>query len=66
MTRETILRNRLEMASHNLFCYSDNYLMNTPKAGYDTEHQDAAAEVEILQNWLKEFEPGSESRQKEW
>ena len=55
MTREDILINRLEMASHNLYCYSENYLMDTPKAGHEEEHKAAAAEVEILKVWLKEF-----------
>ena len=55
MTREMILTNRLEMASHNLYCYSANYLMDTPKAGYEKEHTEAAAEVELLKAWLKEF-----------
>ena len=55
MTREWILRNRLEMASHNLMCYSKNYLMDTPKDGCEVQHKEAAAEVELLTAWLKEF-----------
>ena len=55
MTRETILRNRLEMASHNLFCLSANYLCTTPKEGMERDHAEAAAEVEMLKTWLKEF-----------
>ena len=55
MTREMILRNRLEIASHNLYCLSDNYLCTTPKAGKEDEHKEAAAEVEMLKAWLKEF-----------
>ena len=31
MKREQFLRNRLEMASHNLMCYSANYSMTEPK-----------------------------------
>ena len=57
MTREAILRNRLEMASHNLHCFSANYLGTTPKAGMEAEHAEAAAEVEMLEAWLKEFNP---------
>lgn len=57
MTREMILRNRLEMASHNLFCLSDNYLCTTPKAGKEEEHRETAAEVEMLKAWIKEFNP---------
>jgi hypothetical protein len=55
MTREMILRNRLEMASHNLDCYSADYLGATPKEGMEKEHAEAAAEVEVLEAWLKEF-----------
>lgn len=55
MTRKMILSNKLEMASHNLMCYSENYLMDTPKAGYEEQHKEAAAEVEILKAWLNEF-----------
>ena len=55
MTREKILRDRLEMASHNLMCYSVNLLMDTPKAGYEKQHKEAATEVEMLKAWLNEF-----------
>jgi len=56
MTREMILRDRLDMACHNLLCYSETYLMDTPKAGYEKKHAEAAAEVEMLEDWLKEFD----------
>lgn len=55
MTRETILRNSLEMATHNLQCYSKNWEMTEPKDGCETEYKEAAEEVGILQTWLKEF-----------
>ena len=55
MTRETIIRNRLKLATHNLMICSDNWLMTIPKAGCEQEHAEAAAEVEILKAWLKEF-----------
>lgn len=55
MTRETILRNRLELASHNLFCCSANYLCTVPKEGQEKDFQEYAAEVEMLKAWLKEF-----------
>ncbi|MCD7948283.1 MAG: hypothetical protein LUG13_08350 [Oscillospiraceae bacterium] len=61
MTREKILRDRLEMASHNLLCYSENLLMDKPKAGYEAEHKAAAEEVEMLQVWLKEFQTAEPS-----
>lgn len=55
MTREMILRNRLELASHNLFCCSANYLCTVPKEGQEKDFQEYAAEVEMLKAWLKEF-----------
>lgn len=55
MTRETILRNRLDMALHNLQCYSANLLMTEPKEGCEAEYHEAVAEVEMLKAWLKEF-----------
>lgn len=55
MTRESILRSRLEMASHNLYCFSANYLCTIPKEGMEKKHKEAAAEVEMLEAWLKEF-----------
>lgn len=55
MTREMILRNRLKMAEHNLHCFSADYLGSTPKEGMEAEHTEAAAEVEMLEVWLKEF-----------
>lgn len=57
MTREQILRDRLRQVSNNLYHCSTNYLMTIPKAGYEEEHKRAAAEVELLQTWLKEFPP---------
>ena len=56
MTRETILRNRLEMTNHNLYCCSENYLMTKPKKGMEQEHKKVAEEVEILTAWIKEFQ----------
>lgn len=55
MTREMILRNRLEMSEHNLYCYSKNYICTEPKDGKEKEFKKAAAEVEMLKDWLREF-----------
>ncbi len=55
MTREQILRNRLEMAQHNLYCFSADYSMDTPKEGSETEYKEALEEVGLLKAWLKEF-----------
>lgn len=55
MTREMILRSQLEMAEHNLQCYSKNYICTVPRDGKEEEFKKAAAEVEMLKAWLKEF-----------
>lgn len=46
MKREQFLRNRLEMASPNLMCYSANYSMTEPKEGFEAEYKEASEEVE--------------------
>ena len=53
--RESILRERLEMAQHNLLCYSKTYLCNAPMEGKENEFKKSLAEIEILKAWLKEF-----------
>jgi hypothetical protein len=55
MTREMLLRNRLDMVSHNLLCCSANYLLSEPKPGMEKEFTEAAAEVEMIKAWLNEF-----------
>ena len=39
---------QLEMATHNLLCYSKNYLMTEPRPGFEREYQEALHEVECL------------------
>jgi len=55
VTRESILKKALEMAHHNLYCASDNYLMTRPKAGQEADHAEYAAEAELLKAWLAEL-----------
>jgi len=55
MTRESILKKALEMANHNLYCTSANYLMTEAKAGQEAEHAEYAAEAELLKAWLAEL-----------
>lgn len=42
------LHDLYEMACHNLLCYSANYLMTEPKAGFDVEWAAAVLEVDRL------------------
>lgn len=46
------LEERLEMATHNLLCYSKNYLMTEPRPGFEREYQEALHEVEALKRNL--------------
>ena len=66
MTRKEMLQNMLEMAYHNLECYSANYLGTKPREGMEAEHKEAAAKVEMLKTWLKEFYDSDMSRTREF
>lgn len=55
MKKKQILQNCYDMACHNLFCYSKNYLMDTPKEGYEKDWAQAQEECELLQEMIKEM-----------
>ena len=64
VTRETILKKALEMASHNLYCTSENYLCSRPRHGQEAQHAEYSAEVEFCskhgsQNWRTETNNGN-------
>ena len=59
LTREKILRDRLEMARHNLYCYSANHLCTAAKEGKEKEYEEALAEVRTLDIWLMELRAAS-------
>ena len=40
---------KIEMAFHNLLCYSANYAMTIPKEGFEQEWKDAKLELAKLQ-----------------
>lgn len=54
MTKKELLNKYRDMACHNLLCYSNNYLMTEPKAGYEKEWQEAKEEVKILEEIISE------------
>ena len=54
MTRKDVIRNTLELAEHNLLCYSQNWNMAIPKKGQEEQHQKVSEEVEILRAMLAE------------
>ena len=47
-----ILKDYYEREMNNVFCYSANYLMNSPKKGCEQEWNDARERAEILRQEL--------------
>lgn len=56
MTTLDLLREYLDQECNNVLCYSSNYLMNTPKKGYEREHREARERVELLESILQHLE----------
>ena len=54
MTKVEILNKYKGVAYYNMFCYSDNYLMDQPKNGFEKEWNEAREEVELLEALIKE------------
>lgn len=48
MTLTELLREYYDREMNNVFCYSANYLMNSPKRGYETEWRDARERADLL------------------
>ena len=53
MTIKEMLNNYLEQERNNVFCYSANYLMDTPKKGYEQEFTEAVERVSLLEELLR-------------
>ena len=53
LTKKDLLLQYLEMAIHNLLCYSRNYLMSEPKEGYEKEWNEAQEEVHLLDEMIE-------------
>jgi hypothetical protein len=47
-----ILKERLDMESHNLMCYSKNLLMEEPKDQYVKEHAETLALIRAIEKEL--------------
>ena len=47
-----ILKDYYEREMNNVFCYSSNYLMNSPKRGYEKEFDEARERAEIIRQEL--------------
>lgn len=55
MTKRELLQSKYEMACHNLLCYSANYGMTEPRAGFEKEWEKAVKECELLKIMLNEY-----------
>ena len=53
--RYTVLNKALNMANHNLMCYSTNLLMDTPKPEYADKWHEALEESKVLEEMIKEL-----------
>jgi hypothetical protein len=59
--RNELLQKYLEMANHNLLCYSRNYAMTEFKDGYKKEWNEANEEIELLESMIKDFDKSNEN-----
>lgn len=48
MTLTELLRDYYDREMNNVFCYSANYLMNSPRRGYEKEWHSAKDRAELL------------------
>ena len=53
MNISDLLKEYLHQGKNNVFCYAGDYLMNTPKKGYDREFFEAQERVELLEDLLE-------------
>ena len=54
MTVKELLEKYYDMEMNNVFCYSANYLMDSPKKGYEREWAEAKARAEMLRQLMEE------------
>lgn len=56
MTTKELILEYLDRERNNVFCYSDNYMMDSPKKGYEREFSEAQERAELLENLLSDIE----------
>lgn len=61
MNRVELLKEFEDMLNHNLFCYSADYLMNTPKKQYVKEWEETKEKIDILKDLIKQEEQEKDS-----
>lgn len=50
------LRRKLDQEAHNLYCYSANYGMTKPRAGYEVEWQKEMRDCELVEELIQSIE----------
>lgn len=55
MTIREIITDYLDRERNNVFCYADNWLMNSPKRGYEREFCEAQERAELLEELLRQL-----------
>ena len=56
MQRIDLLKEYYDREMNNVFAYSANYLMNSPKKGYEMEFEAAVMKTELLEEMIAEEE----------
>jgi hypothetical protein len=54
MDKNALLQKYIDMESHNLLCYSENYGMTKPKPGHEQDWSEAKARITGLEGFLKD------------
>ena len=62
MGRIEILKEYYNREMNNVFCYSANYLMNSPKKGYEREFEAAIMKADTLREMIEEEERKNEAK----
>lgn len=52
MTARELLEDYLDREHNNVFCYSSNWMMDTPRKGYEREFADAEERCALLEALL--------------
>ncbi len=54
MNREELFKEMYDMTMHNLFCYSKDYLMTSPKQNYIKEWKREKEKADLLKELINE------------
>ncbi|MCM1269436.1 MAG: hypothetical protein NC247_02255 [Ruminococcus flavefaciens] len=55
MQKITFMADSIDMAMHNLMCYSRNLLMDSPKQGYEDKWNAENNRAKMLRKWMHEL-----------